>query len=1345
MNFVTKEILDYAKEHGIKEEIKYGILHTHTENSLKDSAVKVSNLISYAKNNHIPSVALTDHGVLTGIFEFVKGCKNTGVNAIAGMECYVKEHEGDKRLHLVIMAKDYQGYQAMMKATKLANSRMEKVRTMLFPLMNEKILKSCFGKGSSGYGHVVATSACIGGILAGLYGQNEERKKVFEKINERYEKGQMAIKVYNANQDIISDIEKRISNETDDEKIKALKEQKKLISKRQSLIKNNLPGSETIEKLKAELDTLKTSVVCNTRDELIDYMEKEAVRYRDIFGEDNFYIELQYHGMPEEKQWFNELDKIAQKLNIPTVAANDAHMLTNSEADIFSRENVCALKFAKHEKLSEDAKELYIKNDLELFAAVANVVGCKRAETALKNIEKITSVCHMEFPNAQHYPVFDKNQDSFELLKKYVNEGIEKRFPSGFPNVEYEKRVKYELEVIKQMNVSDYHLIVQDLLRFGRKLGRMPEDRYSYLEEHIYDMAYEEILEYVNADQSYVGYTVGPGRGSSAGSLVCYLLGITDIDPIKHGLLFERYLNPERVTMPDIDSDYAFGYRNVVIAYTYKKYGADAVCRIISYSVSSAKAAIKDLAKAYGEAENAADKYDRAYTKLSGIVKGTQGDVLSNYEEEWKKLTDRYEINLLNAARSIEGTYNHYGMHAAGVVISDNDDINEYLPLLWDETNKTWKCQLNKEEVEENGCLKMDYLGLRNLNMITEILRLIYKKTGIRIDPSTDIEFEDAKVIRSICDNGDTNGIFQLESDGMKDICRKMKPSSFSDLVLLIAAYRPGPMDSIPDIIAVKNGIKKITYPTEKLAPIVDVTYGALIYQEQVQQVFRDLAGYSYGQADMVRRAMSKKKENILLAEREAFLNGDEKRNIKGCSANGISNDVANGIFDSMVDFAKYAFNKSHAAAYARITYILMWLKHYYFNEFMTVLLKWASDSTRIKLIGECREKGLEVTVPDINKAGMDFSIIDGKIMFGLTSIKGIGAVEPIIEARKDSPYKSFADFFCRGHFKKDVTENLIQAGAFDEMCKNRMALLSTFKVLNEIADKRKSVIKNLQNAQAILDVLIRMQGCSDEQIMKVLKKELNYKNKTVPGIEKQKMNVKKYEEKIEEFNSRIADVDIYNAIDEDIDAKLNKEKELIGVYVTGNPVDGYQMPESATAINGLTKGKNTILGVIQDIKFTNRKKDNAPMAIFNMEDRTGVITVICTTDALEKFKTELVNGRVVVVSGDVFEEEQEAVVQNEDAEEENEPCIVLKMILKSPHYSGYTNIQPAVKKKKNICMFVRDIADMLDTIPKIEDKFENPGSPYMLVFYDEVFGEFHQTDIPVSERILEMPKTAFM
>lgn len=1360
--------------------VKYGFLHCHTQNSVKDSVMTVKRLCQRAKEMEAPAVAIADHGVLTGIPSFLKEATENGVKPIVGCEYYVKEFSYDKRLHLIVYAKDLIGYQAMMKAVKLSNKRIEKVRTMLFPALNEEIIKTCFGPGTKGYGHVIATSACVNGVLAGLILQNEAYKKEAEKLAEQlseFERNKNLLESHEAKK---AAIEKRIDEIQHLTLLKFGKEKRaaeKLSEDEKAKVLAEIAEKEAaVERAKAEVAQLKTtkSTICKQitlcknkfsgksgalnekytvlkelREKICDRpalaakMRSEALRYQQIFGKENFYIELQFHGMFEEKEAMMELDRIAQELDIPVVAANDAHMATNSEEDLMGRETVRSLRFMKMEPLEESDKELYLKNDEELYNAIRQVVTPERAKIAMENVGKIVEQCNYEPSKEKHYPVFDKSVDSFELLKKMTYEGVQKRFPGGFPSKEYDERLEYELGVIKKMGVSDYHLIVQDLVNFAKKLGKMPEDRYNYLKENIWNMTFEQIVEYVEANQTYVGMTVGPGRGSSAGSLVCYCIGITDLDPIEHGLLFERYLNPERVTMPDIDTDYANGYRDVVVVYTYKKYGEDAVCRIITYAKSAPKSAIKDVAKAIGISKGQEDEYVALGDALADVIPQKPKEHISTYLPIFEEMNQKNPKvdEIIKRAMSIEGAYNHYGMHAAGVIISDNDDVNEYVPLSWDDVNKQWKCQMDMVEAEEAGLLKMDYLGLKNLNIITEMLRLIYKRTGRKIDPQTDIK-EETEVIKAICASGKTNAIFQLESAGMKDVEKKLGTDKFADLVLLLAAYRPGPMDSIPSMIAVKHG-KAPEYRHPMLEHILKDTYGSLIYQEQVQQIFRDLAGYSFGRADLVRRAMSKKKEAVFLAEKPIFVNGDPESGIKGCVANGIPAEVAEQIFDDMVDFAKYAFNKSHAAAYARVTYILCWLKYYYPIEFMTVALSWASEKQLVALIAECKSIGIEVKPVDINRSGAKFSIVDEKIYFGMTSIKGIGAVEPIMVARKEAAFSSFHDYYRRGHFKKNVTEGLINAGAFDYFCKNRKALMMAFEEMEECAGGKSKNNSDIEKQTVILNVLKEIENekngsAVDADYVFGKLRAVGYKNKTLPTIEKIQAKIDSIVNKNQEIDAQISEIEIPENIDEDMMQKLENEKKLIGVFLSGHPMDAYRIPTNTKMISELKGGDVVnICGIIEDYKIRQRKSDNADMSFFTLEDKSGVIEVACFTKAYASFGELLGEGRVVNIRGKVMEEEVSVSNNNTDgdddsANEEEQKETVLKI-------SVY-EVKPMAPASKDLMLEIPDITIWNDLFKECVAQYVSPVGKYHVVLHDILFNEARETSLHVVPQIKNDP-----
>ena len=661
-------------------------------------------------------------------------------------------------------------------------------------------------------------------------------------------------------------------------------------------------------------------------------------------------------------------------------------------------------------------------------------------------------------------------------------------------------------------------------------------------------------------------------------------------------------------------------------------------------------------------------------------------------------------------------------MHACGVIISDNDNVNEYVPLSWDDKNLCWKSQCVPAEAEDQGLLKMDYLGLKNLNMITEIIRLVKETRGIQLDPST-IPVE-SEVIKNICKDGSTNNIFQLESSGMKDICKKMKPSTFEDLILLVAAYRPGPMDSIPEIIAVKTGVKKPEYLIPELEHILNVTYTKPIYQEQVQQIFRDLAGYSYGQADNVRRAMAKKKEKVLLAERDAFVYGDKERNIKGCKENGIDPEKANQLFDEMISFASYAFNKSHAAVYARIAYLMMYLKYYYFEEFMTIALKWASDKQIMAFIDECRTKGVKVLPPDINKSSEDFALVDGSILYGLSSIKGIVSVDKIIKAREEKPFTDFKDFIKRGHFKKNVTEALIWAGAFDEISSSRKACSLMMEQLVEANDKITEKQEKIEATRSIIDVLNKMSESPKEEVIAELRK-LGYTGKTVPKTERKLKELDKQLAELETLNKILDVIEEPVMFKDDKEANLKKEKELLGVYVSGHPVDNYERPKKSVKIEDLNANtKVKIFGVISNLRIKQRKKDGKELAFFNIEDETGSVETNCFCNEYAQFSNLLEEGAVVEAFCEI-RSESVSFGTNEEGDEEEET--ILKATIK--------DLKEGTKKAKTVMLALEYLVDWEDTLRNVLPYVESKGSN--LYLWDKSLNEVRKTDLKVNERIL--------
>lgn len=1311
----------------MEKTIKYCALHTHSEFSNMDSAMRIGDIVDAAKEMSAPGACLSDHGTMAGAVPFYLACKAAGIAPIVGCEYYVDSESGYRK-HLCVYAKDTIGYQAMIKAVKLSNKNISKVGKLVFPKLTDEMIQQCFGPGSAGYGHVVATSACIQGVLAGLVVESKNNGKVAEEIKSKLTNHDFAVSQIKEANDKLALIQDK-----KDPSIKTLKAQIKDAKKA-------LRDEKEVAELRAKFDKL-SALTCNSDEEFAEKMEKEALRYRDIFGAGNFFIELQFHRMEEEKKWFAILDKIAEKCGIPTVAANDAHMKGNSEQDIMARETVKSLRFYELELATDSEKELYIKSDEELIEAISNVTG--RTAEAMDGVRKIFEMCKdvvvpmPENLEDKHYPAFKKGVDSYALLVEATKEGIAKRFPEGFPDHKlYVDRLNYELKIMKQMGVCDYILIVQDLLQFGRKLGHMPVERYDYLNEHIWDMSYDEIVKYVDEDQSYLGYLVGPGRGSSAGSLVCYGLGITDIDPIPYGLLFERFLNPERVSMPDIDSDYGKGYRDVVVAYTYKKYGENAVCRIITYGTTSAKAAIKGVAKAIGNSKGQKESYDALGQKLSNVIPKKPHAMIAESDDKFIEMStkDNRVKEIIERAKSIEGTKVQTGMHACGVIISDNDDVNDYVPLAWDDKNHVFKCQCTAAEAEEQGLLKMDYLGLKNLNMITEMIRLIYQRTGIEIDPST-IPVE-ADVIREIAGNARTNSIFQLESNGMKDICKKMRPDTFEDIILLVAAYRPGPMESIPKMISVKNG-KKPEYVTPQLEHILNVTYGVPIYQEQVQQIFRDLAGYSYGQADNVRRAMAKKKEKVLLAERESFISGDEKRGIAGCVANGITADAANEIFDSMVSFASYAFNKSHAAAYARISYMLMWLKYHYFSEFMAVALKWANQKKIMGLISECKDQGVTVTCPDINISEDGFVIDGNKIVYGLASVKGIVNVDAILNERKNGPFQSLRDYLMRTNINKTVTLNLIKTGAFDCFGDSRRVAESYFGTASEVIKKLKEAqvkVKDKEDLVAMLEA-----GATKEDVFKFYA-ERKIDRKSVGTVDKERKDLEKCIAKVAETESMLDTIYIPAGYQDDMEINLGNEKSLLGTYLSGHPTENY-ISEGKT-IDSVEPGNAKIFGVITNLKITNRKSDGKEMAFFDLEDMTGSISCNCFTKAYASYSEHIVEGNVVTITGKIFEEEiySNANDSDDDADDLDygDDGTDKTKVVETESKMTVETITPAQKKDKRYLLDIGSFAEW----PTIRDTVKQYCAPegIKLMVRARDFGEIKAAEGYIRESIITDP-----
>ncbi len=901
---------------------------------------------------------------------------------------------------------------------------------------------------------------------------------------------------------------------------------------------------------------------------LYEEAKEVALRYERCFGKGNFFLELQDHGIPEQKTVNTQLLRMSQETGIELVATNDVHY-TNAE-DWEAHDVLLCLQTGK--KLSDENRmryeggQYYVKSEEEMKALFPYALQ------ALENTQKIADRCHVEIEfGVTKLPHFDVPQgyDSWTYLNKLCHEGLVRRYPDN--HEELLPKLDYELSVIQKMGYVDYFLIVWDFINYARTNG----------------------------------IPVGPGRGSAAGSLVSYTTGITNIDPIRYGLLFERFLNPERVTMPDIDIDFCYERRGEVIDYVVEKYGKDCVTQIVTFGTLAARGVIRDVGRVMDLPYNFCDTIAKNIPNESNIT--IEKALVMNPELRAMYESDETVRNLIDMSKRLEGLPRHTSMHAAGVVISQKA-MDEYVPLSR-ASDGTITTQFVMTTIEELGLLKMDFLGLRTLTVIKDAVDLVEKNHGIKIDVDN-IDYDDKKVLDSI-GTGKCDGIFQLESAGMKNFMKELKPQSLEDVIAGISLYRPGPMDFIPKYIKGKNEKDSISYVCKELEPILEPTYGCIVYQEQVMQIVQNLAGYTMGQADNIRRAMSKKKQYVIDAERQNFVYGNEEQGIKGCIANGISEQAANQIYDSMVDFAKYAFNKSHAAAYAVVSYQTAYLKYYYPVEFMAALMTSVIDNPRkvAEYIYTCRQMGIKVLPPDINEGDGRFAATTEGIRYGLYAIKSIGrpVVDLIIEERENNgrfqTLQSFLERVSGREVNKRTVENLIKAGACDSLDGNRQQMMLVYNALLDNLNSEKK--KSMAGQMTLFDLV------SDEE-----KK----------AYEVQYPDVGEYSKEI----------------------KLGFEKEVLGIYLSGHPLEEYEEKwrKNISAVttdflieeeSGEVKVKDnqlaTIGGMITErtIKYT---KNNKTMAFLTVEDLFGTVEVIVFPRDYEKYHHLLNEDEKVFIRG---------------------------------------------------------------------------------------------------------------
>lgn len=1060
-------------------------LHVHTEYSLLDGAARIKDVVARAKELGMTSLAITDHGVMFGVIDFYRECNKQGIKPVIGCEVYTaartlfdKDSEKDKHMgHLVLLAKDNQGYKNLMKIVS------EGYRHGFY--YKPRIDKNVLRKYSGG---LIALSACLAG-----------------------------------------DVQNRLLN-----------------------------GD-------------------------YDGARREALEMLDIFGEGNYYLELQDQGLEEEARILPGMKRLHEETGIPFVATNDVHYVRQEDAE--AQDVLMCIQTAstidEENRMRFPNDQFYLKSEDEMRKIFANI------PEAIDNTAKIADECNVTFTFGElHLPEFNAPDGltNTKYLRKLCEQGLSERYPeaSAEEKKELQQRLDYELGTIEKMGYVEYFLIVWDFINYAKQNGIM----------------------------------VGPGRGSAAGSIVAYTLRITDIDPIKYSLIFERFLNPERVSMPDIDIDFCYERRGEVIDYVTEKYGEDKVCQIITFGTMKAKQAVRDVGRvlnvSYPETDAIAKAIPFSLKMTIDLALETSPELKAKYENEetTKKVIDM--------ARAIEGMPRHASTHAAGVVIS-KDSIDEYVPLYL--ADKGLSTQFNMTTIEELGLLKMDFLGLRNLTIIRDALEMIEADYEVTIDFSS-MDYDDPAVYEMIA-SGNTQGIFQLESGGMTQFMKNLKPDCFEDIVAGISLYRPGPMASIPTYIDNKKHPGNIEYLHESLEPILSVTYGCLVYQEQVMQIVRDLGGYSYGRSDLVRRAMGKKKMDVMLQEKEYFINGklDDDGNVEiaGCIRNGVPEKIAEEIFNQMVSFAEYAFNKSHAAAYAVVAYETGYLKAHYTVEFMAALMTSVmGDSDSIaKYMRNCTEMGIEVLPPDINESQKKFSVVDGKIRFGLLGVKNVGegAIDAIIEARQTKGRPEdifrFIENIDIHKVNKKAVESLIKAGALDCLNENRAAHLAVYESMMESAQS--SARNNIEGQMSLFQ--LNADTMQESRSMNVLPDVRNFGQDILIAQEKEMLGVYITSHPLDEYADRIEQ--LVTVTSQDLADVLDSEEQgEMHTFVR----DGMQ----ATMAGIITSKKNLIT------------KNNKMMAFVDMEDLYGTVEVVVFPNIYERFGSLVAEDSIISVTGSI-------------------------------------------------------------------------------------------------------------
>ena len=1069
-------------------------LHVHTEYSLLDGSCKIKELVAKAKDLGMDSLAITDHGVMYGVIDFYKACREAGIKPVLGCEVYVApgsrfdKGQGvieDKYNHLVLLAETNEGYNNLMKIV----SRGFTEGFYYKPRVDKELLRQ-YNKG------IIALSACLAGeipkyLVRGMY---ENAKEV-------------------------------------------------------------------------------------------------ALEYQNIFGKGNFFLELQDHGIPEQRMINPQILRLSKETGIELVCTNDTHYINAVDAEAHDI-LLCiqtGKKLADENRMRYEGGQYYLKSKEEMSDLF------KYAPEALENTHKIAMRCNVEIEfGVTKLPHFEVPQGytSWTYLNYLCYSGLKRRYPEQCMDLSVEEYIKKA----ESEEVSDRHDVVIKIAKDTNDIFQ----RLAYELSVIYSMGYVDyfliVWDYINFAKTH-NIPVGPGRGSAAGSIVSYCMGITDLDPIHYGLIFERFLNPERVSMPDIDVDFCYEHRQDVIDYVVEKYGKDCVSQIVTFGTMSARAVIKDVGRVLDLPFSMVDSIAKLVPREIGIT--IDKALKENPDLRHMYENDETVRNLIDKSKKLEGLPRHASMHAAGVLISGKP-VDEYVPLSVGSDGAT-VAQFVMTTLEELGLLKMDFLGLRTLTVIKDAADLIREK-----NPDFDIDkidYCDKGVFEAI-GTGKCDGIFQLESAGMKNFMKELKPQNIEDLIAGISLYRPGPMDFIPQYIKGKNNPDKVVYDCPQLEAILKPTYGCIVYQEQVMQIVRDLAGYSWGRSDLVRRAMSKKKAYVMEQERKNFIYGNEEEGVKGCVNNGISKEIAGKIYDEMIDFAKYAFNKSHAACYAVVSFQTAYLKTYYPVEFMAALMTSVIDRTDkvAEYIYACRQMGITILPPSVNSSENGFSVENGAIRFGLSAIKNLGrpTINAILTDRHEhEEFRSMQDFINRmcQDLNKRAIENFIKSGAFDEFYDNRRSMLTVYdKMLDSAVKKSKDAMSGQLSLFDMVDV----------------KESMGYE---IPMP------------KIKDFSVQEA---------------LEYEKEVLGVYVSGHPLDEYagmwkkhvtaktldfELDEETGETKVKDNSKQTIGGMItnRNIKTT---KNGQLMAFLTIEDLVGTVEVVV-------FPRDFQNNRAVIENSD--------------------------------------------------------------------------------------------------------------